>query len=155
TAVIAIALYARYRSQKQKHDLVKTFLDKGQEPPARLLGDDPRTRNGDLRRGLVLVATGARPVLAVAIRAPGGGDRRGARAALRRLRVLDRVEGRSAHARRGEGWVASPRGAHRRRSRRAGPPRRRSARLRRDRAPPSIDGPHAPAPTRRRRSGAR
>jgi hypothetical protein len=69
-AIVAIVLYFRFRSQRLKHELVKVYLDKGQEVPPLVLGDAP-TRNADLRRGLVLLAAGVSLAIAFAI----GGQR--------------------------------------------------------------------------------
>jgi hypothetical protein len=59
-AVVAISLYFRYRTQHLRQDLYRSFLEKGEPIPGELLqprGKSPG-RNGDLRRGLVLLAGG-------------------------------------------------------------------------------------------------
>jgi hypothetical protein len=55
--LVGLVLVYRFRTQRLKHDLVKAYLDRGQAAPADLLGEAP-SRNGDLRRGLVGLATG-------------------------------------------------------------------------------------------------
>jgi hypothetical protein len=55
--IVGVVLFYRFRTQRLKHDLVRSYLDKGQPAPPDLLGEAP-SRNGDLRRGLVLLATG-------------------------------------------------------------------------------------------------
>jgi hypothetical protein len=65
-AAIAIVLFYRFRATRLKHELVKAYLDKGEPPPKDLLGGAP-SRNADLRRGLVLLATGISLALAFLI----------------------------------------------------------------------------------------
>jgi hypothetical protein len=59
-AIVAIVLYFRYRTLRLKQDLLEAFLAKGEAiPPALLsLPKAAASRNGDLRRGLVLLGGG-------------------------------------------------------------------------------------------------
>ena len=58
-AIVAIVFYFRYRAQQMRQELYKTYIEKGEPIPEALLGRPaPQARNGDLRRGLVLLAGG-------------------------------------------------------------------------------------------------
>jgi hypothetical protein len=55
-AVIVAVLRLRHATQRRRLDLARRMVERGLEPPAELLGMPVRN---DLRRGLVLLATGA------------------------------------------------------------------------------------------------
>jgi hypothetical protein len=57
-ATVAILLFFRYRSQIARQELARAFLEKQLPVPAELLSASQRSRNGDLRRGMVLLLGG-------------------------------------------------------------------------------------------------
>jgi hypothetical protein len=57
--IVAISLFFRYRTQQMRQDLYKSFIEKGEPIPESFLpGTKRRSRNGDLRFGLVLLTGG-------------------------------------------------------------------------------------------------
>jgi hypothetical protein len=68
--IVAIVLYFRLRATRLKHELVRIYLDKGQPVPPLVLGEG-RSPNADLRRGLVLLATGVSIAIAFALGGQG------------------------------------------------------------------------------------
>jgi hypothetical protein len=59
TAIVAISLYFRFRSQRLRQELYASFLEKGAPIPRELLpGGVSRKGSADLRRGLVLLLGG-------------------------------------------------------------------------------------------------
>jgi hypothetical protein len=57
-AIVLIVLYYRQRRIRQLHQTLAVMIEKGVPIPQELLGREVRQRPSDLRRGIILIATG-------------------------------------------------------------------------------------------------
>jgi hypothetical protein len=55
-AIVAVALYTGLRKERQRQETLRVFLEKGMPIPSEFL--TPKAPRSDLRRGIILIATG-------------------------------------------------------------------------------------------------
>jgi hypothetical protein len=68
-AVVAAALYAAYRKERLRHETLRAAIERGASIPADLITPPPRPRS-DLRRGVLLTASGIGLGILLAATAP-------------------------------------------------------------------------------------